>query len=173
MRNLLTSTVSKKRPQEKIEEEIRQLESRIHNTEDNLADGKIDATTFNNSLNRYKEMITSLKSESAAGKNTDTDYTQYLKKGIDLLGNRREFYSNADIMAKRKLIGSTFPDNLIFSKEKCRTTSINKAILLIMNTDKGFRKQKTGELFRNLTYTGSVESIGVEPTTFPNAFGTL
>ncbi len=56
-------------------------------------------------------------------------------------------------------------DMLIFSKENCRTASLNKAILLIMNTDKGFGKQKTGELFRNLTYTGPVESIGVEPTT--------
>ena len=154
MRKLLASTVSKKRPQKKKEEEIRQLELRIRNTEDNPADGKIDTTTFNKSLNRYKEIITSLKSESAADKDTDSDYTRYLKKGIDLLGNIREFYSTADIMAKRKLISSTFPGNLIFSKEKCRTTSINKAILLIMNTDKGFRKQKNGELFRNLKYTG-------------------
>ncbi len=165
IKTLLTKNVSKKRPQEKIEDDIRQLELRIRNTEDNLADGKIDAATFNNSLNRYKQMIRSLKSEFLAARDTESDYTQYLKKGIDLLGNMRAFYSNADIMAKRKLIGSTFPDNLIFSKEKCRTASINKAILLIMNTDKGSRKQKTDVLFKNLMYTGTVESIGVEPTT--------
>ena len=165
VRNLLKGSDSKKRPRAKIEDEIRQLELRINNSEDNLADGKIDAATFNNSLNRYKGMISTLKSEAAAGKDTDSDYTRYLKKGIDLLGNMREFYASADIEVKRKLIGSTFPGNLIFSKEKCRTASINKAILLIMNTDKDLGKQKTGVQFKNLTYTGNVESIGVEPTT--------
>jgi hypothetical protein len=42
-----------------------------------------------------------------------------------------------------------------------------------MNTDKGLGKQKTGVQFKNLTYTGNVESIGVEPTTSPKAFGAL
>ena len=69
------------------------------------------------------------------------------------------------IRGKRKLIGSTFPENLIFSKKNSRTASLNKAILLIMSVDNGFRKQKAGELFKNVTITGTVESIGVEPTT--------
>ena len=165
LKKLLNNQVSKKRPQEKIEDEIRQAELRIRNLEDDLADRKIDAETFNNSINRYKGIISSLKSELIESKGTDTNYTRYLKKGLDLLSNLKEFYSKADIMDKRKLIGSTFPGNLIFSKENCRTASLNKAILLIMSTDKGFGNKKTGELFRNLTFTGPVESIGVEPTT--------
>ena len=161
----LSSKNFKRRPAEKIEDEIRQLELRIRNTEDNLADGSIDVSTFNNSINRYKSMITGLRSELTASKDTNALYSQYLKNGIDLLSNMKEFYSKADIHVKRKLLSSTFPDSLIFSRKNCRTPSLNKAILLIMNADKGFRKQKTGELFKYLTFTGTVESIGVEPTT--------
>ncbi len=165
LKKLLNGKVSKKRSPDKIEDEIRQIELRIRNTEDNLADSRIDVSTFNNSINRYKNMITSLRAELTACKDTGSDYSRYLKKGLDLLSNMGEYYSKADIEDRRKLIGSTFPGNLIFSKEKCRTANINKAILLIMNADNGFRKQKTDVLFKNLTYTGTVESIGVEPTT--------
>ena len=165
VKKMLSNEVSKKRPAEKIEGEIRQLELRIRNMEDNMADARIDAGTFNNSISRYKNTITTLTNELRAGNDKSSAYTDYLRKGIDLLSNYREFYSKADIQVKRKLLCSTFPNNLIFSREICRTPSINKAILLIISADKGFRKQKTGELFKNVTITGTVESIGVEPTT--------
>ena len=77
----------------------------------------------------------------------------------------KEFYSNADIDVKRKLLSSTFPGSLIFSRKNSRTLSLNKAILLIISADKGFIKQKTGELFKNLTFTGTVESDRQIPNT--------
>ena len=156
---------AKRNPAEKIEEEIKKLEKRIRNSEDDLADRKIDVTVFNNTVNRYKNDISSLKAQLTDGKNEMSEYTKYLKKGIDLISNITTFYFTADVPAKRKLLSSIFNGNLIFSKENCRTPSLNKALLMIMSVDKGFSQQKTGGLFKYLTYTGNVESIGVEPTT--------
>ena len=45
-------------------------------------------------------MITSLHTEMSISKNYSSEYTQYLKKGIDLLTNMGEFYSKADILIK-------------------------------------------------------------------------
>ncbi len=94
-----------------------------------MADGRIDIGTFNSSVDRYKKKITTLRSEQTANKDKSSGYDEYLKKGIDLLSNFGKFYSNADIHGKRRLIGSTFPENLIFSKKNCRTASLNKGIL--------------------------------------------
>ena len=165
LKKIIQTKAAKRRSPEKLEDEIRQAEFRIRNTEDNLADGKIDVPTFNNSINRYKNIITALRTELAASTDSNFEYNRYLRKGIDLLSNMKEFYAKSDIHLKRRLLCSTFPDNLIFSRKNCRTPTLNKAILLIMSADKGFSKQKTDVLFKNLTYTGTVESIGVEPTT--------
>lgn len=51
----------KRKPADKIEDEIKQLELRIRNSEDNFADGRIDVSPFNNIINRYRKMITGLR----------------------------------------------------------------------------------------------------------------
>ncbi len=93
-------------------------------------------------------------------------YQQYLKKAIDLLSDFSGFYRKADAHLRRKLLCSTFPSQLYFSREKSRTPRMNEAVRLILATSKGSRQNKTGQLFKNLELSGEVEVTGVEPVTF-------
>ena len=148
-----------------IQEEIILNENRIRNIEDRLADKQIDLDTFNQSKNRFVTTIMTLKGELEESSNNESDYQKYLKTGINLLNNIVKFYRDSPVRIKRNIIGSIFPERISFSKKNCRTTKINEAVRLIMATDKGFNENKTGQLFKNIELPGSVESIGVEPTT--------
>lgn len=158
--------VIRKRPIDKIEQEIAQYEGRIRKLHDGFADNQIDAASLNSSVNRYKKQIEMLKGELEFNKQDLSQHQRYLAAGIDLLSDITGFYKKADPQIKRKLLGSIFPENLFFSKEKSRTTRLNEAVRLILATNKGFREQKTGKLFKNLTLPGNVEVTGVEPVTF-------
>jgi hypothetical protein len=121
---------------------------------------------LNNGLRRYRLEIKSLMQELEYNKEDHSLYHQYMKAGIDLLSNIKQFYFNSDASIKRNLLCSIFPEKLFFSKEKSRTPRLNEAVRLILSTSKGFSQQKAGQLFKNLMLSGDVEVTGVEPVTF-------
>ena len=49
---------------------------------------------------------------------------------------------NYDLDGKHQLLGSTFPEKIIFDGKKCRTTKMNEAVSLIVRVDKGLKKGK-------------------------------
>ena len=168
VKHILSSEDSiKKRPSEKIEQEILRLEQRLQKIQDTYADNEIDLETFIQTSDRYKSRILSLRKELESNSNDKSLYEKYFTNGIDLLSNLTEFFEKANPERKRKILCSTFPENLYFGREKNRTPRINEAILLILNTSKGFSQKETGQLFKNLELSGVVENTGVEALTFP------
>ena len=97
-----------KRPVDKIQQEISHLESRIRKLEDSYSDGVIDIEMLNNGLRRYRSEIKSLMQELEFNKEDHSLYYQYMKAGIDLLSNIKQFYFDADSSLKRNLLCSIF-----------------------------------------------------------------
>ena len=159
----LANPAARKKSPERVEEEMKQLELRIKNTEDKLADGQITTSTFHTIVNRYKGDIAALRAELCAGKENASDYNQSLRKGIEFINNLSILYNKTDIQSKRKLLSSTFPEKLIFSKKNSRTPRLNEVIRLILNADKGFEGNIKGQLFKNLELSCQVELQGIEP----------
>jgi hypothetical protein len=48
-------------------------------------------------------------------------------------------------VSKQQIIGSIFTGNLIFSKNKVRTTTVNEVVSLLVNSSKAFEKKKKGQ----------------------------
>lgn len=157
------SRPSRKRTVEQIENEIRQLEERIINTEDKLADGQIIPSVFNSIINRYRGNIIQLQAELSDYKENNIELSKNLKKGIELISNLGTLYVQSDIYSKKRIVSSIFPENLIFSKKNCRTPRLNEALRLILNVDKGSEENKKGQLFKNLELSRQVELQGIEP----------
>ncbi|TCZ64586.1 recombinase family protein [Flaviaesturariibacter aridisoli] len=164
--------VEKVRPKEKIEEDLRRNEERSRNIEDDYVDRKIDTETFNRMQLRFKAEREKLQAELAAQTKAESPYQELLKKGLALVGNLPALYGKADIQQKKDILGSIFPEKLLFSKNECRTARINEVLRLILAMDAGFGHKKTGQTFKNLSLSGDVEDTGVEPVTFPPAGGT-
>jgi len=72
-------------------------------------------------------------------------------------------FGKPDVFRKKRLLGSTFPEKIQISENKCRTEKMNRALLLMLATDKGFMAKKNGQLFKNLKLSGQVEATGIEP----------
>ena len=66
---------------------------------------------------------------------------------------------------KMKIIGSTFPRNFIFEKNKVRTDNMNEVLLWIMKNNKAFRETKTGQSIKNNEVSSMVGNEGFEPPT--------
>jgi site-specific DNA recombinase len=98
-------------------------------------------------------------------KSIKRNFERCLESGINLLVNLGKFYNNADIDTKQQLIGSIFPEKLVFVSGKVRTARINEVLRLILLTDKEYRKIKKGQLTTNLWLSPGVEIRGVEPLT--------
>ena len=93
------------------------------------------------------------------------NFEKYLESGINLLTNLSKFYRAADIDTKQKLIGSIFPEKLVFVSGKVRTARTNEVLHVILLTDQETRKMKKGQLTTNLWLSPGVEHSGVEPLT--------
>ena len=61
-------------------------------------------------------------------------------------------YEKADIQLKQQIIGSIFPEKLIFDGFNYRTTRLNEAVELIFNLDKGFKGIKREQNEKNFKY---------------------
>lgn len=72
------------------------------------------------------------------------DYTPLIDKALDVLINIDKLYINADVLEKRRIIGSIFPENLEFDGNAYRTARVNEAVRLIFNIGAAFEEIKNG-----------------------------
>jgi hypothetical protein len=61
---------------------------------------------------------------------------------MGILENLSGFYEKADVVGKQQIIGSIFTRNLIFSKNKVRTTKVNEVVSMLVKSGKAFEKKK-------------------------------
>ena len=131
-----------------------------------LIDNKISLDDFNAMKSRYEGLKGELLVKLQQTKSVKRNFERYLETGINLLENLGKFYNNGDIEAKQKLIGSIFPEQLVFTDGKVRTTRINEVLRLILLNDKGNENIKKGQLTTNLWLSYGVLRTGFEPMTY-------
>jgi site-specific DNA recombinase len=73
------------------------------------------------------------------------DIGPMMADAIAVLSNLDEHYRNGSTELKRELIGSIFPEKLIFTGDMYRTTNINEAVRLIYSMGAAFGEIKMGQ----------------------------
>jgi site-specific DNA recombinase len=141
-KNPLKEQPTRKRSDDTILKEMNVHKERIIRLQDNYADGHIDTQTFQETSNRYQQQLQLLEKEKREISDNESTYQKYLKNGIDLLTDIKRFYNEGDYVVKHAILGSMFPGKLFFEKNNCRTTGLNEALRLILNTSKIQRKKK-------------------------------
>lgn len=96
VKKLLQGKEKSARPKAKIEAEIQQYETRLKNSEDDLADRNIDLETFHQTKARYVGEINKLRREleDTTGSNQN-EMQKLLKRGIHVLQDLPRFYKKA------------------------------------------------------------------------------
>jgi site-specific DNA recombinase len=161
---LMTGSADEQSKKKKsLEKELEKQEERISRLQDLLADGTLDPEEFMQMKHRYSSEKASTKRKLNELRVVKSNLNQSLEKGIGVLENIDLMYDRADLAGKQQILGSIFPEDLIFDGEKCRTPRINEVLSLILLIDSDKQKGKSGQISEYLDLSAQVELAGVEP----------
>ena len=148
-----------------IERELRRYESMSDEADDKYISGKLVDKVYNKSKERYGTSIYELKEKLQHLTMQDGNIKTYLGFGLSLLADLPKYFEEAGFYTKRKIIGSIFPDKLIFDGEKNRTTKTNQFIELIILKINDLTKNKKGQNSQKRVSPSMAPAAGLEPAT--------
>jgi site-specific DNA recombinase len=146
-----------------LKQDISSLYTQIENIEDRLANDDIKVDTYNKIVQRYENTLRNKKTELSSLKKGDSPIENYMKNGLSLINNLSGLYGDCSYHEKRSIIGVIFPEKLMISKTKCRTTNLNTVVELLCRFNEGFRENKNGTNTENSDLSRSVLEAGLEP----------
>ncbi len=160
------SEQSKNRTQEltKIKDEIARLNDRQNKARNLLLSDSLDPEDYRSIKKECETSILGLERQLAEI-STIFDYQPVLDKALNILDQLDKIYKEADIILKREIIGSMFPEKLEFNGEHYRTARINEAARLICSIGKGFSEIKKGTNLKISALSPYVIPLGLEPRT--------
>jgi site-specific DNA recombinase len=150
---------------EKLKIEIEKNKERLSNAQEMLLDKTLDPTDFKAIKSRYEitvyELERRLKNISQEGNELD-DYIRY---GRMFFRSMDQFYQEGTLSVKQQLVGSMFPEKLIFENKAYRTIKENPLIPLTCRPDKGFRGSKNKKIPQKAGLSTKAPPSGLEPET--------
>lgn len=125
-----------------LTKEIDKQEQRLKNARALMLDGEIKPEEYREMKIEIEETLSRLKAEGNQLKEAKEDYGQQIEFCIHLLSNLDRFYNSADLDTKRKIVGSIFPEKLVYDKNKYRTPRINEVVGLLSNEKNGGKSKR-------------------------------
>ena len=92
-----------------------------------------------------------------------SDIKALLDKAVATLSSLDTLYEKANNKTKREIIGSIFPEKLVFDGMPYRTARLNEAVSLIYNVGKDFSESKNEKKDKNFQLSNLVTRPGFEP----------
>ena len=146
-------------------EAIEKNRLRIHNTRQLMLDGELSATDYKEIKNRYEPEIEKQVSRQLLAREQDSNLLEHVNNAAGLLQNLTEYYTSAALPVKQKLIGSIYPEKLIYEDKAYRTNTINEVITLISRTGETSKENKKRQALNYGSLSEGVIRIGFEPMT--------
>jgi site-specific DNA recombinase len=118
----------------KIKVEMSGLTTKLKSLNEKFISDHIDVATYSEMKKKLDEDMAALKNQETQILEQESDFSLYIKKGFTLVDNLRRFYHDASVEVKQKIVGSIFPQKLVFDQNSYRTSPVNEAFLLITRT---------------------------------------
>ncbi len=158
------NTASKKEI-ESVATSINKLKRRLKNAREMMLDGEFSAGEYKEMKTEIELELDKLNREEMQFRQGIQNYDSKIDDCLDLLLNIDEYYVSRETVVKQKIIGSIFPEKLIFQDNKYRTTKTNDVFDLILAMGKDFGGNKKGKKLENSNSSLGVISMGFEPMT--------
>ena len=146
-----------------LTEQIKDLEGKLSKARDLLLSDQIDPADYRAMKAEYEERLNRQQEKLNVLVNQPDNFDAILKKGLDNLFHLSEIYETGDSEEKRKVIGSVYPEKLIFDGDQLRTTRINEAVRLIYTLDKELAEKEKGQSGNIPALSSQVGKTGFEP----------
>jgi site-specific DNA recombinase len=162
---LSSSNVDMRKEIGRLEKERERFEDKVRKVQDLYVDGDLTKEDYLIMRERYSTEKSKVEQRLSEIRSINGGLKSSLEKGVGILSNIGRIYSNADLTGKRRIIGSIFPENLVFDGEKCRTTRLNEVLRHILLIDKEKQKNKSGQISNFMDLSAVVVPPGIEPGT--------
>ena len=133
-----------------LSNQMADMEERLNYLRELLATQKVEPEDYRKMKAEYTEKIDRLLEKMAEPNQKMVDIEGLLRTGIVTLLNLEKLYLEGDIIKKREIIGSIYPEKLSFDGFQYRTARLNEAVSLIYSLGAGSSGQKkTGQARKN------------------------
>jgi site-specific DNA recombinase len=149
----------------KLKEDLSRESARLIKARDLLLNEEIDSADYKSIKLAGERKIADLENKLFSAGRIETNIGPMLDKAFKTLSNLETLYQDADLKTKRRIIGSIFPEKLVFNGNNYRTARVNEAVQLIFNVGEGFSENKNGQTEVNFDLSTQVNRIGFEPMT--------
>ncbi|HDY69096.1 MAG TPA: recombinase family protein [Candidatus Scalindua sp.] len=126
-----TNGQSRESLQRSLLKKIELIKTRIRNLENKFADNEITGVNFNQLNGRFLNELRELESQKNEMNIYSKDIANQVNYCIRTISDIGKFYSNADASIKREILGSIFPESIIYSDNKVRTVRMNEVVKLL------------------------------------------
>ena len=155
------------------DKEIKKLQAKINENKEllkgsalKLAKDDIDKFVYNTVREKVNEENLKYGQQINEYNKIESGFAQYVRYGISLLSNLKEYYSNATIDNKQIMLGLIFPEKLTYTNNNFQTTKPNEILTLLCGINNGFGENEKGLNKGKLEKSFRVTPEGFKPPTF-------
>ena len=145
-------------------EKVNNIKAKLERLQDIYLDGDIDKTEYQIAKTRYENIHSELKEKESEAIN-EKEVLELYKNATDKVKNIENQYVEGNIEAKRRIIGSIFPNNFQFENKKVRTADMNPILMKIASINGASRGKKKWDKSKKIDLSHTVKAEGFEPST--------
>ncbi|MDQ3845533.1 MAG: hypothetical protein M3342_16220, partial [Bacteroidota bacterium] len=127
---------------QKLKADIQKNKERLSTAQQLLLDGTLAPEDYKEIKNRYEPTVRALENRLVNMSQQNNDMDDMIAYGRKFFKRLDAFYNEGTLAVKQQLIGSIFPEKLIFENKSYRTIEDNPLIPLICRPGKAFRGWK-------------------------------
>ena len=156
-------TRSQQRDRKHIFSQIDELNIRLKNARELVADQKLDPEDYRELKQDCAGKINMLEARLAGSSQVEKSFDGLLGQAVNNLSRLDILYKEGTVAQKRQIIGSIYPEKLVFDGFQYRTTRLNEAVRLIYTMGEDFSEIKNRKGSKKLQLSGEVVPTGIEP----------
>jgi site-specific DNA recombinase len=120
---------------------------------------------YRSAMERYNKEVADLQGLIREKQGERTPYRRYIDYGFSLIGQLPEYYDNAGLEVKHKILGSMFPEKLRYSDKSFRTTPQNSVLSLLLQASNELQRSENKKVGENADQSSMAPPAGLEPAT--------
>ncbi|WP_370443898.1 recombinase family protein [Terrimonas sp.] len=155
-------TRSQQSNRKQIISQIDDLNIRLKNARELVADQKLDPEDYRELKLDCTNKITILEANLAGSSQVEKSIDGLLNQAVSNLSRLDILYDEGTVTQKRQIIGSIYPEKLVFDGFQYRTTRLNEAVRLIFTLGGGLSEIKNRKSSKKLHLSGEVVPTRIE-----------
>ncbi len=145
-----------------LKKEISRITDELNNAALKNVQGKLTDERYNAVEKMLEDKKAQYQIELSNLEKFEPEFNTYVTNSTLLISDLVNYYQSNDAETKKQIVGSIFPEKIIFENEQYRTTKTNEIITLLCSVDKGLNENCPA---KNAEQSNQAPPAGLEPAT--------